>query len=154
MLRNSVILRRPEAIFGLQMCEKRGLRIHPSQPPPNVTLPKKPKLPVLNKIPPEYSQNFIGRIPKGTRENYRMMGEEMVHNDLVMGQFGIVAIHGGLIKYSTFEAIRQYTTRKLKNGKSFAFWRIDPPYKVEITVDFKCCLVFCIILPLLVFVCE
>ena len=131
MIRNSLIFRRPEALFGPGMVEKRGLKIHPSQPPPNVTLPKKVKLPILSKVPPEFSQHFIQRIPKGTRENYRMMGEEMVHNDLIMGQFGIVTIHGGLINWSTFETIRNYVTRKLNAGKSFAFWRVDPPYKVQ-----------------------
>ena len=56
----------------------------------------------------------------------------MIHTDLLMGQFGIVAIHGGMIKHATLESIRLYTGRKLKKGKSFAFYRVDPPYKVYI----------------------
>ena len=61
---------------------------------------------------------------------HRMMGEETIHTDLQMGQFGIVAVHGGMIKAATLETIRNYTGRKLKKGKSFAFYRVDPPYKV------------------------
>lgn len=109
-----------------QIC---GLKIYKSEPPPNVNVPKKgAKLPILPKIPTEFS-NYIGKPPKGTREMYRMMGEEMIHTDLLMGQFGIVAIHGGMIKHATLESIRLYTGRKLKKGKSFAFYRVDSPYK-------------------------
>ena len=61
-----------------------------------------------------------------------MMGEETIHTDLQMGQFGIVAVHGGMIKAATLETIRLYTGRKLQKGKSFAFYRVDPPYKVSI----------------------
>ena len=66
----------------------------------------------------------------GTREMYRVRGEETIHTDLQMGQFGIVAVHGGMIKQQTLETIRLYTGRKLKKGKSFAFYRVDAPYKV------------------------
>ena len=62
---------------------------------------------------------------------YRMIGEETVHTELLMGQYGIVAVHGGMIKSSTLETIRLYTSRKLQKGKSFAFYRVDPPYKVH-----------------------
>ena len=64
---------------------------------------------------------------------HRMMGEETIHTDLQMGQFGIVAVHGGMIKAATLETIRLYTGRKLKKGKSFAFYRVDPPYKVSLS---------------------
>ena len=65
---------------------------------------------------------------------HRMMGEETIHTDLQMGQFGIVAVHGGMIKAATLETIRLYTGRKLVKGKSFAFYRVDPPYKVSISI--------------------
>lgn len=107
----------------------RGLKIHPSEPPPGVTLPKLKNLPVLPKVPGGYA-NYLGKIPRGTRETYRMLGEEKVHTDLLLGQFGIVAVHGGAIKHATLETIRNYTGRKLKKGESFAFYRIDAPYKV------------------------
>ena len=62
---------------------------------------------------------------------HRVMGEETIHTDLQMGQFGIVAVHGGMIRAATLETIRLYTGRKLQKGKSFAFYRVDPPYKVH-----------------------
>ena len=58
-----------------------------------------------------------------------MRGEEKIHTELLVGQFGVVAVHGGLIQHSTFEAIRNYLARKLRKGKSFAFYRVDAPYK-------------------------
>ena len=68
---------------------------------------------------------------------YRQMGEEQIHTDLIMGQYGIVAIHGGMIKSSTFDAIRLYTGRKLKKGNCFAFYRVDAPYKVNLNNYFR-----------------
>ena len=65
---------------------------------------------------------------------HRMMGEETIHTDLQMGQFGIVAVHGGMIRAATLETIRLYTGRKLQKGKSFAYYRVDPPYKVSISI--------------------
>jgi len=115
------------SILNLEQ-QKCGLKMHKSEPPPKMTIPTKSKLPILPKIPAEFT-NFYGKIPKGTREMHRMMGEETIHTDLQMGQFGIVAVHGGMIKAATLETIRLYTGRKLKKGKSFAFYRVDPPYK-------------------------
>lgn len=37
------------------------------------------------------------RPPKGTKELWRMMGEERLHCDLVLEQYGIVALTGGVI---------------------------------------------------------
>ena len=68
---------------------------------------------------------------------HRMMGEETIHTDLQMGQFGIVAVHGGMIRAATLETIRLYTGRKLQKGKSFAYYRVDPPYKVNIRDEFE-----------------
>ena len=57
-------------------------------------------------------------------------GEEKIHTELLLGQYGIVAVHGGLIKTATFDNIRNFTLRKMKQHKKcFAFYRIDPPYK-------------------------
>ena len=121
--------------------QNRGLKIHPSDPPKNVALPdSKGRLPPLAKIPNEFANELKGvKIPRGTRENYRKMGEEKVHTDLLLGQYGIVAVHGGSIKSATFEALRIYIGRKLKKGKAFAMYRVDPPYKVKpMLMTFMC----------------
>ena len=120
----------------------RGLRIYPSAPPPDITLPARPKLAVLPKVPSEFANSFVGKLPRGTKEHFRMRGEEMVHTDLLIGQFAIIAVHGGAIKLSTFDTIRNYLGRKMnKQGNCFAFFRVDPPYKVQsYTYRIKLCL--------------
>ena len=57
------------------------------------------------------------------------MGEEKVNNELTLGQYGIVALTGGMVKYKNFEVMRLGIGRKLKAKDSFAIYRIDPPYK-------------------------
>lgn len=128
--RSLILLKKPISCLSVIDLEqpKCGLRIYNSEPPPKMNIPAKARLPIMPKIPDTFA-NMHGKIPKGTREMYRMMGEEQIHTDLLMGQFGIVAIHGGLIKSATFDTIRLYTGRKLKKGNSFAFYRVDPPYK-------------------------
>ena len=42
-------------------------KVHPSEPPPSMTLPSKVRLPVVSKVPPEFHIRPI----KGTREAYR-----------------------------------------------------------------------------------
>ena len=120
------------AMIALSRTDCRELKIHKSEPPPNVTMPSKPRLAVLPKVPSEFANSFVGKLPRGTKEHFRMRGEEMVHTDLLLGQFGIVAVHGGAIKLATFETIRNYLGRKInKQGDCFAFFRVDPPYKVR-----------------------
>ena len=43
-----------------------------------------------------------------------MRGEETVHTDFKLGQFGIVAVAGGMLKYKQFEAIRLLAGKYLK----------------------------------------
>ena len=131
-IRSLALLQRPMAFMGCESISKRGLKIHPSDPPINYTLPSKGKLPQLSKIPTEFLL-YNGKIPRGTREMYRLRGEEKVHNELLLGQYGIVAVHGGLVRTETFKTIRNYSLRKLKKHKNcFAFYRVDPPYKVNL----------------------
>ena len=60
----------------------------------------------------------------------RMMGEEKVHCDLNLGQFGIVALTGGMIKSKNFDVIRLGVGKHINESKgSFAIYRVDPPYK-------------------------
>ena len=46
------------------------------------------------------------RPPKGTKEMWRMMGEEKTHNELTLGQFDIVAITGSMMKHKNFDVLR------------------------------------------------
>ena len=44
-------------------------------------------------------------------------------------QFGIIAIHGGYMEPRHFEMLRNKFNRYLIEGKSFAIYRVDAPYK-------------------------
>ena len=110
---------------------RRTLRIPPSPPHFDVSnFPVRYRLPVV----PKYPQTFGGassniRVPKGKKDLFRLMGEELVHNKLLLGQYAIIAIHGGTMKHNHFEMLRKKVTPHLKQDKSFAFYRVDPPYK-------------------------
>lgn len=112
--------------------QTRSLKIFaPEEPMENVTLPEgknKYRLPLVPKIPSEWL-HFMGKLPRGTKEAHRMMGEERVHNQLILGQYGIVAVHGGLLKFSHFDFMRSKVGRFLEPKTSFAFYRVDAPFK-------------------------
>ena len=57
------------------------------------------------------------RPPRQTKELWRMRGEETVHTDLKLGQFGIVALTGGMLKFKQFEAVRLAVGRQLPPGR-------------------------------------
>ncbi|TRY75100.1 hypothetical protein TCAL_00605 [Tigriopus californicus] len=96
--------------------------------PENVVIPEKHRLPILPKVPSIYGQTMT-RPPKGTRELYRMQGEERVHNKLILEQFGIVALAGGRLTSSHFEFLRNKVNRWLHPERSLAIFRVDAPYQ-------------------------
>jgi len=114
--------------------EERRWKFHPQRDlkPPvqteNVNMPEKHRLPIYQKTPSIWTGGQM-RSPKGTKELWRMMGEEQVHNDLTLGQYGIVALTGGMVKYRNFEVIRLGIGKYLKAKESFSIYRVDPPYK-------------------------
>jgi len=68
--------------------------------------------------------------PRQTKELWRMIGEEKVHKDLLLDQYGIVALTGGMVKHKHFEVMRLAVGRKVvKSNDSFSIYRIDPPFK-------------------------
>lgn len=94
----------------------------------NANMPEKYKLPIQPRMPTIWSAAGV-RIHRGTKELWRMYGEEHQHNRLRLQQFGIVALHGGVLKYQNFDMMRAMIGRKLEEGKSFAIYNIDAPYK-------------------------
>lgn len=106
--------------------QRMTLRIFPQPPKLDVVnMPEKHRLSILPKMP----SNIAGTRPhRPGRELYRMRGEERVHNELLLGQFAIVAIHGGCLSFAHTEMLRNGIGRKLTAGKNFAIWRVDPPY--------------------------
>jgi len=96
----------------------------------NVVMPERTRLPMVGRTPYIWQQGASMRPPRQTKELWRMRGEETVHTDLKLGQFGIVALTGGMLKFKQFEAVRLAVGRQLPpGGNSFAVWRVEAPYK-------------------------
>ena len=83
---------------------------------------------------------FIDAIPvlpaglkphKYQRRPYDSRGPELIHNQLIYNQYGIVALSGGKLTPDHINNIRNVINKHLDVKKSFAIWRIDPPWKSE-----------------------
>lgn len=109
--------------------ECRGIKMFkPIDENPNLIMPKERRLPLTRQIPAEIMES--GQIgPKGTKELWRMRGEEMTHNKLMLGQYGIIAIHGGALKWKHFQIMNSFTSQQLKDKEAFAMYRVDSIYK-------------------------
>ena len=87
----------------------RGLKIPKTPPQFDIkNMPAKHRLPVMPRTPTLFLNAGV-KIPKGTKDLYRIQGEELVHNKLILGQFGIVAVSGGQMKHQHFEILRYIT---------------------------------------------
>lgn len=76
---------------------------------------------------PFYPSSFLTpRLPKRIADH---RGPELVHNKLIHNQYAIVALSGGQLKHGHFEMMRNTINRNLDLNKSFAVWRVDPPWK-------------------------
>ncbi|GIY72526.1 39S ribosomal protein L16, mitochondrial [Caerostris darwini] len=98
-------------------------------PPPSfrdIELPEQRKLPVINKIPHYYINN---KPPLLRKLHSDIRGPERVNNTLLHGQYGIIALSGGYLKYGSIEVIRLTVNREMDTRKTFAVWRIDPLWK-------------------------
>ncbi|XP_040574750.1 large ribosomal subunit protein uL16m [Lepeophtheirus salmonis] len=93
---------------------------------PNVAMPEKHRLPMLPKVPSRYT---MFKVPKTQTELFRMRGEELVHNDLILGQYGIMALSGGSLKHGHFEMMRTGVGHYIGKQKAFAIYRVDAPHR-------------------------
>ncbi|KAG0711876.1 39S ribosomal protein L16, mitochondrial [Chionoecetes opilio] len=100
--------------------------------PPNydhIELPtERQKLKFHQKVP-QYPGNI--RPPKMTKRLDLIRGEEEIHRDLVLEQYGIIvrARRGGMLRHGHLEMVRMTIARKMDISKMFAIWRIDSPWK-------------------------
>lgn len=85
-------------------------------------------LPELQTVPTIYEPDVIVPVkhPKAWKD---MRGPERIHNQLVYGQYGIIALGGGSLKAGNFDVIRATINRALDVDRMFAIWRVDPPWK-------------------------
>jgi len=91
-------------------------------PPGDRKLPVVPKMPIFAE----------GEIPRKTgRRDIEMRGPELIHNELIHKQYGIIAQDGGEMKWDHFEALRKnINTYIAKAGEEnmFAIWRLAFPW--------------------------
>lgn len=98
--------------------------------PPNYDHIKIPKERQRLKFYPKVPQ-FPGHIkpPRMTKRLDLIRGEEEIHRDLTLQQYGIIARRGGMLRHGHLEMIRMTIARKMDQSKMFAIWRIDAPWK-------------------------
>lgn len=86
-------------------------------------------LPQLEAAPIFQSDQRPFKYPKRVSD---MRGPEPIHNTLMFGQYGVIALSGGEFKIEHINQIRQIVNQKLAPQKMFACWRIDAPWKSKV----------------------
>merc|ERR1719391_362189 len=80
----------------------------------NTVMPERNRLPIMPKVPNFWQTGSQMRPPRQTKELWRMRGEESVHTNLQLDQFGIVALSGGMLRHPHFEVMRLGIGRHLR----------------------------------------
>lgn len=89
----------------------------------DVVFPEKPKLKFLNKVP------NLKKAKKEMKKLRDIQGPTKSANTFTNGQYGIVAMGGGYLKWGHMEMMRLTLNRRLDPRTTFAHWRINAPYK-------------------------
>lgn len=87
------------------------------------------KLPEFPKVPLYTDWHRPGKPPKHMRRIINIRGPELIHNELIHKQFGIVAEQGGFLEHKHFEVLRNVLNKKLDFKRMFAQYRVDPLYQ-------------------------
>ncbi|XP_014211762.1 39S ribosomal protein L16, mitochondrial [Copidosoma floridanum] len=117
----------PRDVLG-NTVQRAGLKYFPPPKKWDVEVPpdsRGKKLPIMPKTPVFLAPMRPFKMQKKLR---LMRGPELVHNELLHKQYGVIALIGGRLKYNHFEVIRNTLNRKLPN-KAFALYRIDAPWQ-------------------------
>lgn len=88
-----------------------------------ITIPEKPKLKFLEKAP---------NLPKAIRQPRSLRdicGPSREATEFTEGQYGILALDGGYLRWEHMEMMRLTINRHLNPRTMFAVWRIPAPYK-------------------------
>jgi len=87
------------------------------------------RLPEIPKVPEYTDWHRHGKPPKHSRDLINIRGPELVHNNLVHQQFGIVAEQGGYLRHEHFDMMKRYTDETLDFSRMFCQYRVDPLYQ-------------------------
>ena len=86
-------------------------------------------LPILDAAPIFPQDQKPYKYPKRVGD---IRGPEPIHNSLMFGQFGIIALTDNKLKIEHINQLRTYINSKLNTKKMFACWRIDAPWKSKV----------------------
>ncbi|XP_029283775.1 large ribosomal subunit protein uL16m [Cottoperca gobio] len=101
-----------------------GLKTHDIPPDhSDVVLPGKRKLKVVNKVP------NLKNHKKEMKKLRDIQGPAVKANTFTKGQYAIVAMGGGYLRWGHMDMIRLSINRKMDTRTTFARWRINSPYK-------------------------
>jgi len=92
----------------------------------DIVIPERVKLPFLMRTP-QYAAGI--KAPKMMKNLDLIRGEEEVHKDLILQQYGIIALRGGYLRWGHLEMMRLGLIRKMDLKRMFAIWRVDAPWK-------------------------
>ncbi|XP_046997600.1 39S ribosomal protein L16, mitochondrial [Schistocerca americana] len=112
-----------------KICAEQTAGMKHFPPPPkydDIEFPERARLRFMDKVP-QYPPSV--RPPKMMKRLLLMRGPELVHNELLHRQYGIIATGGGRLKWGHFEMIRLGILRKMDDSRMFAIWRIDAPWQ-------------------------
>jgi len=87
------------------------------------------RLPEIPKVPEYTDWHRSGKPPKHSRDIINIRGPELVHNNLVHKQFGIVAEQGGYLRHEHFALMKRVTDKMLEFDRMFVQYRVDPLYQ-------------------------
>ncbi|XP_028915668.1 39S ribosomal protein L16, mitochondrial [Ornithorhynchus anatinus] len=89
----------------------------------DISIPDKPKLKFVERMP---------LVPKTRREPRNLSdirGPSTEATEFTEGDFGILALGGGYLRWGHFEMMRLTINRSLDPKNMFAIWRVPAPYK-------------------------
>uniref|UniRef100_A0A8C2TMA6 Large ribosomal subunit protein uL16m n=1 Tax=Coturnix japonica TaxID=93934 RepID=A0A8C2TMA6_COTJA len=99
---------------------------HPFPPiprPAGITIPERPKLKFMEKVP------AVPKVKREPRQLRDIRGPSHVATDFTQGQYGILALGGGYLHWGHLEMIRLTIGRCMDPKNMFAIWRVPAPYK-------------------------
>jgi len=106
----------------------RGRKFWPM--PPNlshISLPAEEERPLIA-LEPTPSWHGV-RPRKYPRQLHDIRGPELVNNQLIHKQFGIIALTGIQLTINHINLIKTVVNKHMNTAKMFAVWRIEPPWK-------------------------
>ncbi|XP_068114829.1 large ribosomal subunit protein uL16m [Hyperolius riggenbachi] len=88
-----------------------------------VTMKEKPRLRFLNKAPD------LVKVVKEPKNLNDIRGPAKVGREFQEGEYGILALGGGYLKWGHFEMMRLTLNRKFNSKTTFSVWMVEAPYK-------------------------